>query len=472
MATHLGFLLLFSLLLVNAYSQSCTNYPDTASTKCNCTEGLSRSSFPPGFQFGAGSAAYQIGWQMVIMEMWPLMHTIDTRAEFEHYVDVCFSRFGDRVKNWITLNEPWTFAAYGYDSGSMAPGRCSEWMDLNCTGGDSGTEPYNVTHNLILSHLAAVRRYWRYYKPRQEGRIGITLVAQWYEPCNVSNGDAEAADRQMSFFLGWYLGPIVNGVYPDDMIEHVGERLPTFTDEQTQELQHSFDFLGVNYYTAFYVNNTPSDPTKLSYTTDSQALTSGKFPIFPFAKFKLHIFSFHLTHFVILPWLACCNDQRIAQPAGSSTWLNVYPIGLKKLLLHIRDTYGDLPMIITENGNRNDLKTWASLPDDSSVEASLNDTDRRDYISDHLCCLHQSINEDGMDVSGYVAWSLTDNLEWCQGFTQRFGLNYVNVTENNNFTRTPKLSAEWFTDFLRREPEPSISLKAGDTIDSLYSTSI
>ncbi|KAK3019045.1 hypothetical protein RJ639_003740, partial [Escallonia herrerae] len=318
-------------------------------------------------------------------------------VEFDYYANLCFMNFGDRVRNWITLNEPRTFAAYGYDSGSMAPGRCSEWLNLNCTGGDSGTEPYLVTHNLILSHLAAVRRYWRDYKPLHGGnRIGITLVAQWYEPCIVTNGDAEAADRQMSVFLGWYLGPIVNGVYPDDMIEHVGERLPTFTDEQTQELQHSFDFLGVNYYTAFYVNNTPSDPTKLSYTTDSQALTS-----------------------------ACCNDQRIAQPAGSSTWLNVYPIGLKKLLLYIRDTYGDLPIIITENGNRNDLKT----------------------------CPFFVYMDDGMDVSGYVAWSLTDNLEWCQGFTQRFGLNYVNVTENN-FTRTPKLSAEWFTDFLQREPQP------------------
>ncbi|KAK2984279.1 hypothetical protein RJ640_003838 [Escallonia rubra] len=419
MAAHLGFLLLFSLFLVNAYSQDCTNYPDTASTKCNCTEGLSRSSFPSGFHFGAGSAAYQVegAWNLsgkgpnrmangdngdVAIDAYHrypdislerLKHKprpkdvflvsdrrdgslgsvnieginyynslIDEilgngKVEFDYYANLCFMNFGDRVRNWITLNEPWTFAAYGYDSGSMAPGRCSEWLNLNCTGGDSGTEPYLVTHNLILSHLSAVRRYWRDYKPRHEGRIGITLVAQWYEPCNVSNGDAEAADRQMSFFLGWYLGPIVNGVYPDDMIEHVGERLPTFTDEQTQELQHSFDFLGVNYYTAFYVNNTPSDPTKLSYTTDSQALTSGKFPIFPFAKFKLHIFSFHLTHFVILPWLACCNDQRIAQPAGSSTWLNVYPIGLKKLLLNITDTYGDLPIIITENGNRNDLKT-------------------------------------------------------------------------------------------------------------------
>ncbi|KAK2984277.1 hypothetical protein RJ640_003836 [Escallonia rubra] len=204
--------------------------------------------------------------------------------EFKYYADICFSRFGDRVKNWITLNEPWTFAAYGYDSGSMAPGRCSECMHLNCTGGDSATEPYQVTHNLILSHLAAVRLYRRDYEPRQEGRIGITLVAQWY------------------------LGPIVNGDYPDIMRELVPDRLPHFTDEQTQELKHSFDFLGMNYYTAFYVNNTPSNPKCVSYSTDSQALTS-----------------------------------------------------------------------------------WSSLPHDSSVEATLDDTDRRDYISDHLCCLHQSI---------------------------------------------------------------------------------
>ncbi|KAK3017348.1 hypothetical protein RJ639_006602, partial [Escallonia herrerae] len=123
--------------------------------------------------------------------------------DFEYYAGVCFKHFGDRVKNWITLNEPWTYSVYGYDTGVMSPGRCSSWYNVNCTGGNSGREPYIVTHNLILSHATAVQLYRNKYKPRQKGRIGITLVAQWYEPCNVSNGDEAAVYRKLEFMLGW-----------------------------------------------------------------------------------------------------------------------------------------------------------------------------------------------------------------------------------------------------------------------------
>lgn len=74
-------------------------------------------------------------------------------------MDVCFKEFGDRVKHWITLNEPWSYASGGYANGQLAPGRCSDWQMLNCTGGDSGTEPYIVGHNQLLAHAAAVKLY-------------------------------------------------------------------------------------------------------------------------------------------------------------------------------------------------------------------------------------------------------------------------------------------------------------------------
>lgn len=81
------------------------------------------------------------------------------REDFRDYAELCFEEFGDRVKNWITLNEPRSISKNGYANGRFAPGRCSAWLNMNCTGGDSGTEPYLVAHHQLLAHAAAVQAY-------------------------------------------------------------------------------------------------------------------------------------------------------------------------------------------------------------------------------------------------------------------------------------------------------------------------
>ena len=87
------------------------------------------------------------------------------RKDFADYADFCFRTFGDRVKNWMTFNEPRVVAALGYDNGFFAPGRCSKPYG-NCTAGNSATEPYIVAHHLILAHAAAVQRYREKYQVR------------------------------------------------------------------------------------------------------------------------------------------------------------------------------------------------------------------------------------------------------------------------------------------------------------------
>jgi len=86
------------------------------------------------------------------------------RNDFRDYAELCFKEFGDRVKHWITLNEPWTLSKYGYADGRSAPGRCSPWLDQNCIGGDSATEPYIVAHNQLLAHATAVKVYKAKYQ--------------------------------------------------------------------------------------------------------------------------------------------------------------------------------------------------------------------------------------------------------------------------------------------------------------------
>lgn len=97
------------------------------------------------------------------------------RKDFADYAEVCFREFGDRVKHWITLNEPVTFTTQGYGNGLFAPGRCSKWLPFNCSEGDSSTEPYLVTHHQILAHAAAVKVYRDKYQVTMFSTIFDTI---------------------------------------------------------------------------------------------------------------------------------------------------------------------------------------------------------------------------------------------------------------------------------------------------------
>ncbi|KAM7510205.1 hypothetical protein LguiB_009080 [Lonicera macranthoides] len=157
--------------------------------------------------------------------------------DFAYYADVCFKNFGNRVKHWITLNEPWTFSYGGYAIGRFAPGRGfdlgKQTMDLippsRCKGsiisetcdsdpiiGDPATEPYIVTHNQLLAHATAVKLYRENYKKNQEGIIGISLVSVWTIPLNPEeHKDVKAAQRAIDYMFGWFMDPLKFGHYPE-----------------------------------------------------------------------------------------------------------------------------------------------------------------------------------------------------------------------------------------------------------------
>ncbi|CAN0898440.1 Beta-glucosidase 24 [Linum grandiflorum] len=119
--------------------------------------------------------------------------------DFGAYADICFKLFGDRVKHWITLNEPYSFSFNGYGYGNLAPGRYSKSVNSNCTKGDSSTEPYLVSHNQLLAHASAVKVYRDKYQEKQKGIIGIALVALWYVPYSKS----KHRQRALDFAYGW-----------------------------------------------------------------------------------------------------------------------------------------------------------------------------------------------------------------------------------------------------------------------------
>ncbi|XP_077215392.1 beta-glucosidase 12-like [Tasmannia lanceolata] len=333
--------------------------------------------------------------------------------DFADYTALCFREFGDRVKHWITLNEPWSFSVVGYAVGDLAPGRCSSWMPANCTAGNSGTEPYTVGHNMLLAHAAAVKRYKEKYQVNDlKGIIGITLNSHWMVPFSGSKSNDDAAGRAIDFMLGWFLNPLIRGEYPLSMRSHVGNRLPKFSKEQSDMVKGSYDFIGMNYYTANYATNIPqSNAINISYFTDSLASLSGE-----------------------------RNGVPIG-PQAASTWLYVYPRGIRDLLLYVKRRYKNPVIYITENGidefNNGNL----------TLEQALQDDMRIDYHHRHLTFVQRAI-KDGVNVKGYFAWSLLDNFEWADGFTVRFGINYVDYKDG--LKRHPKKSAYWFKRFLKR----------------------
>ncbi|XP_031274812.1 beta-glucosidase 17-like [Pistacia vera] len=161
--------------------------------------------------------------------------------DFHDYADFCFQEFGNKVKYWITLNEPNIFSKIGYATGIYAPGRCSNYIGI-CTEGNSATEPYLVTHHLILSHATAANLYRHKYQASQNGIIGVTVDTIWEVPKYQTISDRKAALRALDFYIGWILHPMTFGDYPMTMRYLVGNPLPNFTGYRVR-----FGFIYVDY---------------------------------------------------------------------------------------------------------------------------------------------------------------------------------------------------------------------------------
>eukprot|EP01018_Ginkgo_biloba_P033173 Gb_35940 [translate_table: standard] len=242
--------------------------------------------------------------------------------DFAAYAEVCFQAFGDRVKHWITLNEPWTYVTRGYDRGTHAPGRCSYYINGNCSARDSATEPYITAHNLLLCHAVVVNIYKTKEYIAQalpKGCICITLVSAWMLPYSETINDQRAAQRALDFK---FMDPITRGDYPSTMRNLVDGRLPKLTKLQSRLLKGSYDFIGLNYYTSRYAadNPKPSLPLQTDYFKDSRVNLVSERNGVPIG-------------------------QRVASP-----WLYVYPPGIKDLLNYTKNRHNNPLIFITENG--------------------------------------------------------------------------------------------------------------------------
>ena len=316
---------------------------------------------------------------------------------FRDYAAVCFENFGDRVKHWITFNEPWVVSILGYGQGVFPPARISH------------TEPYRAAHNLLRAHGMASEVYRSRFQPVQRGTIFMTNNCDWREPRTDAPHDIEAAQRALEFYLGWFTDPLFRGEYPEVMRRRLGDRLPRFSPEDRERIHGSSELLGLNHYSTLYAAH--AEPGKLQ-------------PITPYGNGGIS------------------EDQDVnlsADEAWEKTTMgwSVVPWGCRKLLHWIDQRYDRPQIVITENG--------CSL-DDRVEGGKVEDPRRIAFLEAYLSECHRAIQE-GVNLQGYFLWSFMDNFEWASGFTRRFGIHYIDFGTQE---RIPKASARWYAEVVRR----------------------
>ncbi len=324
---------------------------------------------------------------------WPAR---DTAYRFAEYAERIGAALGDRVHTWTTLNEPWCSAFLGYAAGVHAPGR---------------TEPaaaLAAAHHLNLAHGLAARVL--------PGRVSVTLNLHHVR------GDDDAVRQVDAVANRVFLGPMLDGAYPADLLEDTRAvtdwRFVRDGDEAT--INAPLDVLGVNYYAPTLVRRW--DGVSPRATADGHNDGAGS------------------------PWVGCDDIDFLPQP-GPYTQMG-WPIdatGLTELLQRLHREYPDLPVMITENG--------AAFDDRVDADGRVRDQRRIDYLRDHVAAAGRA-RETGVDLRGYFVWSLLDNFEWAYGYSKRFGLVHVDYATQR---RTWKDSAHWYRGVISEFPRGPIA---------------
>ncbi|XP_027794187.2 cytosolic beta-glucosidase [Marmota flaviventris] len=323
---------------------------------------------------------------------------------FDRYARFCFRTFGDRVKQWITINEPNILAVLAYDMGKFAPG-ISHF----------GPAGYQAAHNLIKAHARAWHSYDSLFRKEQKGKVSLSLFFVWLEPGDPNSvADQEAVKRASAFALDFFAKPIfIDGDYPDLVKSHLASmskkqgfpssKLPEFTEEEKKMIKGTADFFAVQYYTTRLIKHPEikkGEQEKLDFWQDLQV---DSFP----------------------------------DPSWEGVnWVYAVPWGIRKLLKYIKDTYNNPVIYITENG----------FP--QRDPPSLDDTQRWEYFRQTFQEMFKAIHVDKVNLQVYCAWSLLDNFEWCDGYSLRFGLFHVDF-EDPARPRIPYTSAKEYAKVIR-----------------------
>jgi beta-glucosidase len=309
----------------------------------------------------------------------------DTVAAYLEFTDAATRRLGDRVKHWITHNEPWCSCMMGY------------WEGVHAPGGTSLKDALQANHHVLLSHGQAVPLI-RANSPGAQ--VGITLSLHPIEPATDSVVNLAAVKRHDGLRNRWFLDPLYGRGYPADMLDLLGDAVPQMQPDDLQQIANPVDFLGVNYYF----------PEIVEDASDEQGANA--------SPTRTRLVERHGVERTAFGW-------------------EVSPQGLVDLLTRLHRDYAPATVYITENGS--------TYEDELQRDGTVPDTQRLSYLVRHLAAVRQAIAE-GVPIKGYFAWSLLDNFEWAEGYLRRFGLAYVDYPTQQ---RVLKASGHWYRRFLQ-----------------------
>jgi beta-glucosidase len=316
---------------------------------------------------------------------WPVRSTAEA---FVEYADVISRALGDRVKNWITHNEPSVVAWMGYSTGQHAPGLKDYGLGVR------------AAHHLLLSHGEAVPVI---RSNSASAEVGITLDISWRIPASNSRADRELVREDDGRWFRWFADPLYGRGYPADKVEDFTKTgaLPNGLDfvqpGDLEAIAIPTDFIGMNYYNRniYRADGTDNDPQI----------------IFPQPKMP--------EHWTEMGW-------------------EIYPDGLTNILGRVYFNYQPPKIYVTENG-----ASYSTPPDEKGIVA---DELRTHYLRTHFAAAYRAIQM-GVPLAGYFVWSLMDNFEWSWGYAQRFGLIWVDFETQK---RTLKDSAKWYKRVIRK----------------------
>ncbi len=300
---------------------------------------------------------------------------------FEAYAKVCFEAFGDRVKYWSTFNELQVFVNAGHSAGAFPPFEKdmpkARLIGLRC----------------IIAHFRAVRLY---RSLNQGGKIGAVCCCTGVTPARMIQADIEAVGRQLDYQLGWWLTPMLEGKYPEQILRDCPRFVQGLPENYQEELDKWFvpmDFMGLNYYVT---HRTEYDETKT-------------------------LLSKNVRNFYSAP------GQQFAP----------YPPGLFDVILYISQRYNNIDIYITENG--------CAIPNINDPEKECDDPERITYIREHLRMVVRCLRV-GCNVKGYYYWNDADSYEEMDGYRLRFGLTWV---DHKTGERRWKKSRHYFSEICR-----------------------
>ena len=303
---------------------------------------------------------------------------------FADYAAKVSELFSDRVKYFITFNEPQCFIGLGYLSGEHAPGLKLSYRDI-----------FQMCHNVLKAHGAAVIALRK--NAKQPIKIGYAPTCTANYPSTNRPEDIDVTRKDffacpplgpnVMWNVSWWSDPIVLGHYPEDGLEIYKEFLPEITDEDMKLISQPIDFYGQNIYNGKEVRC--GEDGGCEYV-----------------------------------------EPRVGAPKTASQW-PVTPECLQWGPKFLFERYG-LPIYITENG--------MSAHDVVSIDGKVHDPNRIDFLNRYLLELEKAADA-GADIAGYFLWSFMDNFEWAKGYTERFGIIHVDYDTQK---RIPKDSAYWY----------------------------